>query len=65
MEKTWTVVLFTADRSVEAVPSNWLQGDNCHWPSLIGDKLTSAIRNCEPLNTYWPSHHIKSFQIVI
>lgn len=60
-DKTWTVVQFE-DNSVEAVPTNWIQGDNCHWPSMAHQKLISSIRKSEPLNTCWPTHKVKVFR---
>ncbi|CAH1154501.1 unnamed protein product [Phaedon cochleariae] len=60
-EKSWTIVQFD-DLSVAAVPTNWIQGELCHWPSYLQTKLANAIRKCEPLNTCWPVHHIKIFR---
>lgn len=60
--KTWTVVQFLDDSTVEAIPSSWIQGNNCHWPSFAKDKLFQAIRKSEPLNTCWPTHSIKIFR---
>ncbi|CAH0552793.1 unnamed protein product [Brassicogethes aeneus] len=65
MEKdspSWTVIQFIDDRSVEAVPSCWIQGDYCHWPSYSKEKLVSAIRKCEPLNTCWSIFKVKLFR---
>nr|CAH7730480.1 unnamed protein product [Callosobruchus chinensis] len=59
---TWTVVQFTEDSTVEAVPSSWIQGDLCHWPSLPPSKLNVSIRKSEPLNTMWPVHQVKIFR---
>lgn len=59
---TWTVVQFVEDGTVEAIPSNWIQGDMCHWPPYFHQKLVMAIRKCEALNTCWPTHKIKSFR---
>lgn len=59
---TWTVVQFLNDGTVEAVPSNWIQGEICHWPSFAHQKLITAIKKCEPLNTCWPSHNVKIFR---
>jgi len=61
-EKTWTVVQFEEDQTVEAVPSTWVQGQYCHWPTYSHDKLRAAIRKHEPLNTCWPSYKIRSFR---
>ncbi|XP_050501730.1 uncharacterized protein LOC126881488 isoform X1 [Diabrotica virgifera virgifera] len=62
-EKTWTVVQFIDDATVEAVPSMWIQGNRCHWPSTLPiDKLNNAIRKNDPLNTCWPSHTVKTFR---
>lgn len=60
--KTWTVVQFLDDLTVEAIPSTWIQGNECHWPSFSREKLYNAIRKSEPLNTCWPTHKIKIFR---
>lgn len=62
-ECTWSVVHFIEDDTVEAVPTAWVQGDQCLWPSAyLGDKLVNAIAKAEPLNTCWPSYKIKMFR---
>ncbi|XP_050517960.1 uncharacterized protein LOC126892471 [Diabrotica virgifera virgifera] len=61
-EMSWTVVQFLEDGTVEAVPTGWIQGDKCHWPSLPTLKMQNAIRKGETLNTCWPSHSIKIFK---
>ncbi|KAF5289794.1 hypothetical protein FQA39_LY03711 [Lamprigera yunnana] len=60
--KTWTVVQFIDDLTVEAIPSTWIQGNDCHWPPFSREKLYNAIRKSEPLNTCWPMHKIKIFR---
>ncbi|KAK4884427.1 hypothetical protein RN001_000698 [Aquatica leii] len=61
--KTWTVVQFLDDETVEAVPSPWIQGTNeCHWPTLPPEKLRQAIKKWEPLNTCWATHKIRIFR---
>ncbi|KAK4876448.1 hypothetical protein RN001_012870 [Aquatica leii] len=61
--KTWTVVQFLDDETVEAVPSPWIQGTNeCHWPTLPSEKLRQAIKKWEPLNTCWATHKIRIFR---
>ncbi|KAG5871350.1 hypothetical protein JTB14_019747 [Gonioctena quinquepunctata] len=59
---TWSVVQFTNDHTVEAVPTAWIQGDRCHWPSFPPDKMINAIRKFEPLIKCWDSHPIKIFR---
>ncbi|KAF5300737.1 hypothetical protein FQR65_LT19314 [Abscondita terminalis] len=61
-KQSWTIVLFIEDKSVEAVPSHWIQGDICHWPPYTSDKLMHAIKKCELLNTCWPTHPVKIFR---
>lgn len=61
-EKTWTVIQFEEDCSVEAVPSTWIQGQFCHWPTYSREKIMTAIRKHESLNTCWPSYKIRSFR---
>jgi len=29
---TYSVVVFTEDNSIEAVPTNWLKNNKCAWP---------------------------------
>ncbi|KAF5300816.1 hypothetical protein FQR65_LT19309 [Abscondita terminalis] len=53
---------FLDDGTVEAVPSTWLQGGVCRWPTCATEKLRAAIRKCEPLNTCWPTHNVKIFR---
>ncbi|CAH1183033.1 unnamed protein product [Ceutorhynchus assimilis] len=59
--KTWTVVHFDDDDTVEAVPSIWIHGDQCLWPPYNHDKLQKAIQNGE-MNSHWPSHKITLFK---
>lgn len=61
-EQTWTVVQFEEDCSVEAVPSTWIQGHFCHWPTYSRNKLMVAIKKHEALNTCWPTYKIRSFR---
>ncbi|XP_011883210.1 PREDICTED: uncharacterized protein LOC105570540 [Vollenhovia emeryi] len=51
----WNVVHFVDDNVVEAIPSNWVFGDICYWPSYKGTKLTQAISsNCmSPIIGEW------------
>lgn len=61
MEKTWTIVKFIEENTVEAVPSNWLVGDRCYWPPYSREKLIYSIRNYDEPNTCWPSYNISIF----
>lgn len=61
-EQTWTVVQFEEDSTVEAIPSIWIQGQFCYWPTYSREKLMCAIRKHEPLNTCWPKYKIKNFR---
>lgn len=60
MSRTWTIVVFPGENSVEAVPSTWLIGsvNKCYWPAYPAPKLTAAIRNHEAPNTCWPSYNV-------
>lgn len=58
---SWTVVKFTEDSTVAAVPTAWINGDNCLWPPFTPQKVTLAIKNCE-INTCWPTHKIETFR---
>lgn len=56
MSKTWTIVIFTDENTVETVPSIWIIDNKCYWPSFTFEKLKAAIRNYEQPNTCWPSY---------
>lgn len=62
MAKTWTVVKFTDENTVEAVPTTWIVGKQCHWPPFTHEKVMAAIRNHELINTCWPLHEISTFR---
>lgn len=62
MDKTWSVVKFIGENTVEAVPTNWLIGQMCYWPPYTKEKLILAIRRHEPPNTCWPLHNIELFK---
>lgn len=47
MDKTWTVIKFTADNLVEAVPTPWNLGTRCHWTLFTHQKIISAIKKYE------------------
>ncbi|XP_076295808.1 uncharacterized protein LOC143216543 [Lasioglossum baleicum] len=59
--RTWTVVQFVKDGTVEAVPSNWLEGHKCYWPPLKKSKLLNAIKNTETPRTTWDHFSVKLF----
>ncbi|CAG9840795.1 unnamed protein product [Diabrotica balteata] len=60
--KTWTVVRFLKDGSVEAVPTNWLSGNTCSWPHYEANKLGKALKNGDPPLPTWEKHEISSFR---
>lgn len=63
MAKTWTVIKFSEENSVEAVPTTWLVGsENCYWPPFPQDKVLQAIRRHDPPNTCWPLHQAEVFR---
>jgi len=59
MTKTWTIVIFTDENTVEVVPSTWIVDNKCYLPSLTFEKLNAAIKNHEEVNTCWPSYPIR------
>ncbi|XP_076295397.1 uncharacterized protein LOC143216335 isoform X2 [Lasioglossum baleicum] len=59
---TWTVVQFVDDKTVEAVPTSWLEGDKCYWPPLPQSKLSNAIKKLEPPQPSWIQFTVKSFR---
>ncbi|CAG9817182.1 unnamed protein product [Phaedon cochleariae] len=62
MGQTWTIVYFLMENSVEAVPTIWIVGNMCYWPSFTADKVNKAIRNYEHPDTCCESFEIRSFR---
>ncbi|CAH0563082.1 unnamed protein product [Brassicogethes aeneus] len=60
-QKTWTVVFFLDEDSVEAVPTSWISGELCYYPVATKKKNTSSISKNDPVNFDWPSHKIRTF----
>ncbi|KAG5870244.1 hypothetical protein JTB14_026937 [Gonioctena quinquepunctata] len=61
-DRTWTIVQFAEDLTVEAISTSWIQGECCHWPPYKQKKLSTSIKKCESLNTNWPRHNIIFFR---
>lgn len=59
---TWTVVQFIEDGTVEAVPTNWIDGNVCYWPPLQQGRLMTAIKKLERHSTSWSQHLIRIFK---
>lgn len=55
----WKVVHFLKDESVEAVPTSWVNGNECYWPPLNGMKLKAAISKGEDPAESWEAHKIR------
>ncbi|KAF5300542.1 hypothetical protein FQR65_LT09163 [Abscondita terminalis] len=63
MERSWTVVKFIEDDSVQAVPTKWLIKNNkCYWPPYSQDRLIQAIKKCEPHIDNWPMYEVQMFR---
>lgn len=60
---SWTIVKFRIENSVEAVPTNWIIGnDECYWPPFTKEKLVASIRKSEFPNSCWPSFKVDIFR---
>lgn len=57
---TWTVVQFSTDNTVEAVPSSWIEHNN--WPPFKYEQIITAIRKNMEQNTCWPCYDIITFR---
>ncbi|XP_011687471.1 PREDICTED: uncharacterized protein LOC105449785 [Wasmannia auropunctata] len=62
MEKSWTVVQFIGEDTVEAVPSTWIINNKCYWPPFQMEKIVAAIKKHAEPNTCWPSYDIITFR---
>lgn len=63
--RTWTVVHFDNDNTVEAVPSTWISGEEkkgfmCYWPP--DDILNLALKKCFPPQKNWPALKCSTFK---
>lgn len=55
--KSWRVVHFITEDTVEAVLASWVKDINtCYWPPFSGLKLRSLINNCTPPAQNWDLH---------
>jgi len=43
MDKVWSVVHFTDEDTVEAVPSTWYENQNCFWPPKALKRFTKDL----------------------
>lgn len=58
MENSWSVIKFPDEEdAVAAVPTSWLNGNQCYWPPWPQDRIDTAIKNCKPPDRdTWPTH---------
>lgn len=59
---SWTIVEFMKDNSVEAVPTQWVIGNQCYYPNLPQEKLSNEIRKDDKPNTCWPLYEVRIFK---
>lgn len=63
MEKSWSVIKFPEENSVEAVPTSWLCGEYCYWPPWNKERTAAAISNCKPPDVdTWQTFLFTSFR---
>ncbi|XP_011858903.1 PREDICTED: uncharacterized protein LOC105556420 isoform X2 [Vollenhovia emeryi] len=62
MEKSWTIVKFIEEDTVEAVPSTWIVDKTCYWPPFHMEKIVASIKKHAEPNTCWPSYDIITFR---
>lgn len=58
MEKSWMIVRFIDEDTVEAVPTTWIINNKCYWPPFQIEKFVAAIKKHVEPNTCWPSYDI-------
>lgn len=58
---TWTIVQFSTDNTVEAVPPSWIEQYKCYWPPFKYEQIITAIRKNVKRNTCWPRYDIIPF----
>lgn len=60
---TWTIVKFTEDNSVAAVPTKWIiRDDECLWPPFPPHKLHTTVKNQTDADPHWPSYKVHIFR---
>lgn len=55
----WIIVHFIEENTVEAVPINWLEGNQCYWPSLNSKRCREAIQACHEPEHDWILYKIR------
>lgn len=57
--RTWSVVKFPNEGSVEAVPTTWIFGNKCFWPPYSRSKIRIAIEQHHPADVKtWVLHEV-------
>lgn len=56
-------IKFLKSKEVEAVPSSWVDGSKCLWPSSMSlSKLYKAIKESKQPEPDWKEHEIKIYK---
>ncbi|KAK5647964.1 hypothetical protein RI129_002856 [Pyrocoelia pectoralis] len=61
---SWKVVRFTHDNTIEAVPLEWINNNECFWPppTYSRNQLTAALRNCEEPDDEWSIYDVIHYE---
>lgn len=59
---SWTVVEFVDTNTVEAVPTAWIQNDECFWPTMTRNRIILEIKKNSQPNTCWPRYKVRIFK---
>lgn len=62
--KTWAVVKFIKDKTIEAVPTNWIIDGECYWPppTYTKEQLNSALKNNLEPEDFWESYAVHHYE---
>lgn len=65
MTKQYCVVIFPKDKNtdetVEVVPSQWVKGDKCLWPTESEGKIKKLIKDCGEPQSEWETYIVKVY----
>jgi hypothetical protein len=63
MSGSIAIVEFVADKTVDIVPTNWINGDEAFWAPFSKEKLERAVKKREQPQLTWQSYKVRILQL--
>lgn len=63
MSGSFAIVEFVADKSVDVVPTNWINDDETFWAPYSKDRFEHAVKRREEPQPTWEKYKVRILQI--